>query len=74
MSEAKHHHHHPDEGPRAKADPDRVPYWKRAHRDWRVWIAVMLMLLAIGIYVTTDSLSLGPGKRAVPPTPEISAP
>jgi hypothetical protein len=52
----------------------RHHFWKRAHRDWRVWIAVMPMLLAIGIYVTTDSLSLRPGKRAVPPTPEISAP
>ena len=52
----------------------RHHFWKHAHRDWRVWIAVMLMLVAIGIYVMTDGLSLRPGKRAIQPTPEINAP
>jgi hypothetical protein len=51
----------------------RHHFWKHAHRDWRVW-AVVLMLLAILVYVMTDSLSLRPGKRAVQPTPEVSAP
>ena len=50
------------------------PFWKHAHRDWRVWVAAILMLVAIAVYVMTDSLSLRPGKRAVQPTPEISAP
>jgi len=52
----------------------RHHFWKHAHRDWRVWIVVMLMLIAIGVYVMTDSLSLRPGKRAVQATPEINAP
>jgi hypothetical protein len=52
----------------------RHHFWKHAHRDWRVWIAVILMLVAIGVYVMTDSLSLRPGKRAVQPTPEANAP
>lgn len=52
----------------------RHHFWKHAHRDWRVWIAVMLMLIAIGVYVMTDSLSLRPGKRAIQPTPEAIAP
>ena len=52
----------------------RHPFWRRAHRDWRVWIAVMLMLAAILTYVMTDSLSLRPGKHARQQTPEISAP
>ena len=49
-------------------------FWKHAHRDWRVWIAVVLMLVAILAYLMTDSLSLRPGKRAVQPTPEAIAP
>ena len=52
----------------------RHHFWRHAHRDWRVWIAVMLMLAAILTYVVTDSLSLRPGKLPTQPTPEISAP
>ena len=34
------------------------PKWKRLHKDWRVWVAVILMLSAMIIYVLTldDSL------------------
>jgi hypothetical protein len=52
----------------------RHHYWKRAHKDWRLWIVVALMLTAILVYVCSDSLSLSPGHRARPQTPEISAP
>jgi hypothetical protein len=62
MSEAK-HHHHPDEGPHAAVDPDRVPYWKRAHRDWRFWVAVFFLFAAITVYVVTVDLSLVPRVR-----------
>ena len=33
------------------------------------WIALVLMLVAILVYVMTDSLSLRPGKHAVQSTP-----
>jgi hypothetical protein len=52
----------------------RHHFWKHAHRDWRVWIAVMLMLALILTYVFTDSLSLRWGKRAGPPIPAANAP
>jgi hypothetical protein len=55
-------------------DHPRHHFWKHAHKDWRVWITVLLMLLAMLIYVMTDNLSLRPGKRAVQPTPEANAP
>ena len=48
MSKTKHSHHE-YEGP----DSDGVnhgfhrPYWKHAHHDWRLWIAVSLMLVAL---------------------------
>jgi len=45
------------------------PYWKRAHHDWRFWIGLFLMLLAITIYVLTEDLSLVPRFRTQPPAP-----
>ncbi len=36
-------------------DPDR--YWRRAHRDWKVWVGLFFMLAAITIYVMSDDLS-----------------
>jgi hypothetical protein len=52
----------------------RHHFWKRAHRDWRVWIAVVLMLAMILVYVMTDGLSLRPGRHAVQSTPEANLP
>jgi hypothetical protein len=57
--------HHGNEGP----DPGSVhhhayrdprPCWKRAHRDWRIWVALVFMLVAITIYVLSDDLALLP--------------
>jgi hypothetical protein len=42
------------------------PYWKRAHHDWRFWVALVLMLAAMLIYVMTDDLSIVPHLRARP--------
>ena len=43
-----HHHQHPATGhPR-----------KKLHKDWRVWLVVILMLAAIVIYVLTLDESL----------------
>ena len=36
------------------------PYWRRAHHDWKFWIALFLMLTAMGIYVVTLDLSVQP--------------
>ena len=32
------------------------PYWKRAHRDWRMWVGVILMLTCMVIYLMTGDL------------------
>jgi hypothetical protein len=37
-----------------------LPYWKRAHHDWRFWVALILMLAAIAIYVLSDDLAFLP--------------
>jgi hypothetical protein len=36
------------------------PYWRRAHHDWRFWVALAMMLGAMFIYTMTDDLSIVP--------------
>jgi hypothetical protein len=45
-----------------------IPYWKRAHTDWRFWVGVMLMFLAMLVYVMSGDFALRP--RVGPPLPE----
>jgi len=56
---------HPgNEGPGQRpANPGRRPYWKRAHRDWRVWVGLFFCLAAIIIYVLSEDLSFMPSGR-----------
>jgi hypothetical protein len=39
-------------------DPNHVhhPYWKSAHRDWRVWVGVTMMLAIMLFYVRRGAL------------------
>jgi len=52
----------------------RHHFWKHAHRDWRVWTALVLMLAMMLVYVLTEDLSLRPGKHLTQPTPEAILP
>ena len=36
------------------------PYWRRAHTDWKFWVAVVALAVAITIYVMTVDLSMVP--------------
>jgi hypothetical protein len=36
------------------------PYWLRAHRDWRFWAVVLVMLAAMVVYVVSMNLALRP--------------
>jgi hypothetical protein len=45
------------------------PAWKRLHRDWRAWVAVLLMLAAMLAYVMSNDESLQPGGRPQKPAP-----
>jgi hypothetical protein len=73
MSHKKHDVESQGSKPRDHLHP-RHHFWKHAHRDWRVWTAVILMLALMGVYVITDNLSLRPGKRMGQPTPEAVLP
>jgi hypothetical protein len=39
------------------------------HRDWRFWVAIVLMLAAMAAYVLSNDEALQPGGRVRPPTP-----
>jgi hypothetical protein len=46
-------HGDPNGGPTNHGHP---PYWRRGHRDWRIWLMVILMLGAMAIYLMTGDL------------------
>jgi hypothetical protein len=56
---------HPgNEGPEhSRAHLGQRPYWKRAHRDWRVWVGLFFCLAAIIIYVLSEDLAFMPSGR-----------
>ena len=54
---------------RHDANTDPRPYWRRAHHDWRFWIAMVLMSAAITIYVLTEDLRFLPRSQQLPPVP-----
>ena len=39
-------------------DPNHAhhPYWRRAHRDWRVWVVVSFMVAFMLLYVRRGAL------------------
>jgi hypothetical protein len=44
------------------------PYWKRAHRDWRVRAAALVMALAMIVFVLTENLAGRTGVYRAPRT------
>ncbi len=51
-------HPHPNGESHHQHGGGQTPYWKRAHHDWRFWFGLVAMLVAIGIYVGTNDLSM----------------
>jgi hypothetical protein len=63
MAESKHslHAHERPAPDVAEISHDGLPpYWKRAHRDWRFWVGLILMLVAITIYILSEDLAFLP--------------
>lgn len=56
MSENRPPHHTNERTDRVSLERDDRPYWRRAHHDWRFWIGLILMLVAISIFVLSDDL------------------
>ena len=55
MTHEKHHHPHSHEHHKQED-----PYWKRAHHDWKFWVAISLMLTSMLVYVVTLNESVQP--------------
>jgi hypothetical protein len=53
-SHSNHEHHH-----------NETPRKRPIHHDWRFWVAVLLMLTAMGVYVTRNGF-VGPGGKSQP--------
>jgi hypothetical protein len=69
MSEVIHGHRRHESGDGEVVAPVGRPYWTRAHRDWRVWVALFFCLAAITIYVLSDDLSFFPSGVRQQPAP-----
>ena len=60
MPEGKHPDHpHPETGPKEPHE-QQLPNRKRAHKDWKFWVGVVLIFAAIAIYVCSLDLSTVP--------------
>ena len=44
------------------------------HRDWRVYLGVALMLIAMFVYLATMDESIQPGGQVTEPVPAASGP
>jgi hypothetical protein len=49
------------------AEHNQRPYWKNLHRDWRVWVVVLVMLAAIMAYVLSGDEAWRPRGQVQPP-------
>jgi len=72
MSESQHDHKphgDPNGGP---LNHGRPPYWRNAHRDWRIWFCVIVMLFAMLVYVMTGGFRWRfNGQPQQPPQPMV---
>jgi hypothetical protein len=67
MHKSKHRHHQHEVADGEHFHRDDFPYWRRAHRDWRFWVAVFFLFAAITIYFMSDDLAFVPGSQPPPP-------
>jgi hypothetical protein len=67
MNEIKNNHYQHGDPNGGNVHQAHRPYWTRAHRDWRVWVGVVLMLAAMMIYLMTGDLAWRPRIQPQPP-------
>ncbi|MEO7103066.1 MAG: hypothetical protein ABI119_06975 [Gemmatimonadaceae bacterium] len=39
---------------------DNTAYWRRAHRDWKFWVGVVFIVVAMVIFVMSENLLFRP--------------
>lgn len=60
MNQEDHPHTHIKKEPA----PHKPPYWHRAHHDWKFWVAILAMLMAMAVYLRSNDLSHRPDRSA----------
>ena len=60
-------HHINERQENNNGDHEHCPYWKRAHRDWRIWVGVILMFTAILYCIMSDNFIFAPHKQMKQP-------
>jgi hypothetical protein len=71
MNELKHGNSQQHGPPGGSFPQGHRPYWKRAHHDWRFWVAATLIFAAMAFYVLTVEFSLHPRGQSLPPPSAI---
>jgi hypothetical protein len=66
MNENPQGHHLKGDSAHDGLHTDHRPYWKHAHQDWRVWVAVFVMIAGMAIYVMSDDFAFLPRSRTLP--------
>jgi hypothetical protein len=59
-------------GAHSAEHPPHGPRWKRMHHSPFFWVAAVFIMVAMVIYVTTNNLTMVPGKSAQPPVPALT--
>ena len=49
--------------------PAKIPYWKRAHYDWRLWAGMVLAIACMIYYVMSIDLAWRPPVQTPQSTP-----
>jgi hypothetical protein len=65
-----HHPNSPKHVPHHQDQPDPANR-RHLHKDWRIWVGVLLMLIAIGTYLITMDESLPPEGAVKAPVPAM---
>jgi hypothetical protein len=74
MNELKSNHKSQGDPNGGPIDHGHPPYWRRAHRDWRIWCCVIVMLAAMLVYLMTGDLRWRIHGQSPQPQQPISAP
>jgi hypothetical protein len=57
MTDPQHDHQMNREQKNETDRKEHRPYWKHAHRDWRFWAALVLMIAAMSIYIMSENFA-----------------
>ena len=68
-----HHHDHKGLEEHMHRDPPKRRE-RKLHRDWRIWVAVILMLVCMMIYLLTMDEAIMPGSPSAGNPPATNAP